>query len=115
MIDIKNWRHPLQGGRSQLPSWAKPNSEWKEIALEGRDSAYFLTKISITDDKNNTTEIPVEGIIGLGPNSQPVLFSKKSVEHLLGDERRVLNVTWNVHRERTRAGVEYDVGEFKEV
>ena len=98
-----------------MPSWAKPSSEWTTIALEARDAAYFLTKISVTDSNEKVTEIPVEGIIGLGPSSQPVLFSKRSVEHLLSDERQILNVQWTTRQEKTRAGVSYTIGTFEKV
>lgn len=114
-ININTWRHPLQGGRSQIPSWAKPNSNWNQIALEGRDQAYYQTTISVLDINGKTTEMKVEGIIGLGPKGQPVLFSKRAVEHLLEDERVVKNVSWETTKEKSRTGIEYTVGQFKEV
>ena len=114
-IDLNNWRHPLQGGRSQIPSWARPDSSWNEIALEARDSAYFQTVINITDADNKTSERKIEGVIGLGSQGQPVLFSKRAVEHLLEDKRSVKQVQWNTKKEKTRAGIEYTIGWFEKI
>lgn len=113
-IKLNDLRHPLQGGRSQLASWAKPDSSWNEIALEARDSAYYITTISLTDNEGKSSSVKVEGILGFSPNGAPVLFGKRSVEHLLTDERQVLNVTWNTKQEKSRAGITYTTGWFEQ-
>ena len=57
----------------------------------------------------------IEGIVGLGPQGQPLLFSKRAVEHLLEDKRTVKQVVYNTKQEKNRNGVSYTVGWFEEV
>lgn len=114
-ININDLRHPLQGGRSQVPSWARPDSSWNQIALEGQNQAYFQTTLNIPDANGKNIETKVEGILGFGPNGQPLMFGKNMVEHLLTDTRRVVNVKLESEKATTRGGVEYTRKWFTEI